>query len=323
MRRIRPFTSERRGFALIAAIWLLVAFAAIGLGISLHSRARRLSAANILEETRALAAAEAGLEHLRSRLARLSGSSPLPALVPAPANDPWRYASLVLSDTVPLGDQRYRVRIRDAGGSLNLNRVDEETLRRLLIALRIDAARATDVAQAVLDWRDADDLHRLNGAEREDYIRTGASALPANAPFSRVEELQFVHGMTPELFTRMIPLLTIVGTGQVNMNAAPRPVLLALPGMSEEAAAVVERMKISSKPLTNLQELAVELSADARAKFAAATPELQRLVTFQTWELEVRSEGWNVGSAVQKRIDALVARAGGGIGGVVAWRKTS
>jgi general secretion pathway protein K len=320
-------TRPRRGFALIAALWLLVAFATIGAAISIHARARRLSAANSLDEDRGRAAAEAGLEHARSRLARLIvGNSPSTQVVPAAVVDPWRDAPLVLVDTNRLGDERYHVSIRDAGASLNLNRATEDELRRFFIALPIDAGRADEIAESVMDWRDSDNLHRVHGAEVDYYLRMGSAVLPANADFSRLEELQYVKGMTPEIFARARPFLTLMGTGQININAAPRPVLLALPGMTDEAVAVLERMRGSSQPIESVEELTRLLSSGARAGLVDAMPELlplelTPLAGFETRELDVRSEGWTDGSPVHKWIDALIVRAGRL--GVVAFRQAS
>lgn len=312
----------RRGFALIAALWLLVAFAAIGTAISIQARARRLGAANSLDEDRGRAAAEAGVEHARSRLARLlAGNAPSSQPMPQVVGDQWRQASLVLVGTTALGDERYRVSIRDAGASLNLNRATEEELQRFLVALPIDAGLATEIAESVMDWRDADDLHRLHGAEADDYLRMGSAVLPANGNFSRLEELKYVKGMTPAIFSRVRPFLTLMGTGQINVNDAPRPVLLALPGMSEEAVAVLERMRGSSEQIHSLQDLSLQLSSGARATLTGAIPYLLPLAAFETRELDVRSEGWIDGSPVHKWIDALIVKAGGL--GVVAFRQAS
>ena len=317
----QPAATPRRGFALIAALWLLVAFAAIGTAISVQSRARRLSSANSLDEDRGQAAAEAGLEHARSRLARLlAGGSPSEQQV-SQAGDLWRDAALALTDTVKLGAERYRVVIRDAGASLNLNRATEEELQRFLIALPIDARKAEDIAQSIMDWRDSDNLHRLHGAEVDDYVRAGSPVLPANGDFSRIEELRYVNGMSPEIYDRVRPFLTLVGTGQVNLNSAPRPVLLALPGMTDEAVAVLQALRGMPNAIHSLQELLLQLSSGPRAVLVAAMPELLPLASFETRELEVRSEGWNDGSPVHKWVDALVVRAGGL--GVVAFRKAS
>jgi len=111
-----------------------------------------LSAANSLDEDRGRAAAEAGLEHARSRLARLiPGDVGLSQQIPAVVGDPWHSAALVLVDTARLGDERYHVSIRDAGASVNLNLATEEELERLFVALPIDAGRATEIESLYAD----------------------------------------------------------------------------------------------------------------------------------------------------------------------------
>jgi type II secretory pathway component PulK len=310
--------SPRRGFALIAALWLLVAFAAIGTAISVQARARRLSTANSLDDERGVAAAQAGLDHVRSRLARLiaPGAVTHPSADPG---DPWRDATMILTDTVRFRDELYHVSIRDAGASLNLNLAGEQQIRRMLIALPIDAGLATEIAESVADWRDSDDLHHLHGAEADEYLRTGSPVLPSNADFSRIEDFAYVKGVTPDIYRRVRPLLTIVGTGQINLNSAPRPVLLSLPGMTDEAVAVLERMRSGPVSIHSLQELSQQLSSGPRAALTAAIPEIMPLVAFETRELDVQSEGWSEGSPVHKGIEALVVKAGRI--GVVTFRK--
>ncbi|HEX2205094.1 MAG TPA: hypothetical protein VHG91_17415, partial [Longimicrobium sp.] len=46
---------DRRGFALVAALWLLVALSVLGLELALRGRERRLEAANAQEGLRARA----------------------------------------------------------------------------------------------------------------------------------------------------------------------------------------------------------------------------------------------------------------------------
>ncbi|HSR42105.1 MAG TPA: hypothetical protein VLL48_08040, partial [Longimicrobiales bacterium] len=58
----------RGGFVLVAALWLLVALAAVGLDAALRARERTRAVANVLDQTRARAAAMAGTEYARSRL---------------------------------------------------------------------------------------------------------------------------------------------------------------------------------------------------------------------------------------------------------------
>jgi len=289
-----------RGFALIAALWLVVALSAVALQVSFVARERRLAAANTLEGTHARAAADAGLEHARARLAGMLGR---------PVVDPWYRVDWVLAAEVVLGDARYRVRLRDAASALNVNRATETELRRLLVALRVDAGQADRLAQVVMDWRDPDDLRRARGAEREEYLREQRPVLPRNGPFQSVAELGSVLGMTPEMLELVRPYLTLLGTGQVNLNAAPRPVLLALPGIGEEAAGVLLRRRSAGRPVRSLAELSLGLSSGARATLEAQTSELLARATFETREVEAVSEGWADGSPVRVRAHGLLVRA--------------
>lgn len=312
----------RRGFALIGALWLLVALSAVGLQLSLRARDRRLAAANVVDYERAGAVAAAGVEHARARLARaLREASPMIA-TPDPDRiaDPWRGADHFLRDTVALGPSRYRVTLRDANAFLNVNRASEDDLRRFFIALRVDAGRADRLAQAIADWRDADDLRRARGAERDDYLSAGAAVLPANAPFERLAELLAVRAMTRDVYELARPYLTLVGGGQINLNAALRPVLLALPGFAEEAVAVLERTHARGRRITSLQELSRELSPGARAALDAELPRLMMGTTFETREVELRSDGWTDGGTVRSHVRALLVRSGEAV--LVVWRRS-
>jgi len=243
---------DRQGFALIAALWLMVALSVVALALGLRARDRRVSAGNVQEDAEAGAAAEAGVAHARALLERrLSGFSAL-----APGIDPWQdLSSVVAPDSQAVGDAWFRVRLRDAGAALNLNRCSEDELRRLLSALRIDAGNADRIAQAAMDWRDPDPLRRARGAERDDYVRAGAAELPSDAPFGSVEEFRRVRGVSEQVFRRASPYLTILGSGQVNLAAAPREVLLSLPGMTEESAAAVLRRQRRGMALASLADL--------------------------------------------------------------------
>ena len=80
---------------------------------------------------------------------------------------------------------------------------------------------------AIVDWRDPDDIARVKGGERDDYIKAGLLRLPTNQNFRDVEELLDVKGMTPEVYRLVSPYLTTMGSAQVNLNTAPVPVLPA------------------------------------------------------------------------------------------------
>lgn len=296
-----------RGFALLAALWLLVALSVASLALGVASRSRRLAAANLSEQVRAAAAARAGVEQLRGRLERQLDRSATALL------DPWRGADSLMGDTLAVADARAIVRVHDVGTALHLNRATEDDLRRFFIALRVDAGDADRLAQAIADWRDPDDLHRARGAERDAYLAAGAPALPHNGPFQAIAELLAVRGMTPALYQRVRPHLTLLGSGQVNLNLADRPVLLALPGMTEEAVAVLLRHRRQRRTIGSIADLERDLSPGARRELTAALPALLARTTPETRELEIVSEGWLPGSPVRVRATGLLVRSRGAV----------
>ena len=318
---IRSARTERHGFALMAALWLVVLVGVTGYELSVHSRIRRLAVANSLEATQAHAAAEAGVETVRAALEyRLA--HPLAnrnqRLADA-AIDPFGDLSFVRADTIALGDERVVARVFDTGARLQLNRASEDDVRRLLIALPLDASVADHLAQRILDWRDADDLRRSRGVEREDYLRDGARALPRNADFERVQAIRDVAGVTDEIYSRIEPFLTVRGTGRINLAAAPPVVLRSLPAFSDEVTSAVLRARQAGRPLRSLDELALRVSSGARAALLDATPELSSRVSFDTREVSVESEGWLDGSPVRVRAEALYERSGDAL--LTVWRR--
>lgn len=305
---------RRSGFALLATLWLVIGIGVVGLEWGLRARDQRRVAMNAVDAVAARAAAESGVAHVRARLDQALDRSQDPAQPGEPRAelDPWRDLELVVPDSVGrAGDVGWRVRLEDAGSRLDLNRATEDELRRLLVALRIDAGRADRVAQSVADWRDADDAHRARGAEREWYERAGRAVLPRNGPFQRVSELRHVRDVDEKLYERVAPFLSVNGTGRINLLAAPRPVLVALPGLGEEAVRALERRRRQGRPLPTVASLGDELSPAARQELSENLPRLMARTTTETEEVRITSDGRVDGSAVRVRAEALVVRSRG------------
>lgn len=312
MRTLAP-TRKRRGFALMAALWLVVLVGVTGYELSVRSRSHRLAVANSLEQASAEAAADGAIETLRGELAlRLARPAEQRSSTGRmlPPRDPWFDLALVETDTIALGDARAVPRLYDAGSRLQLNRASESDLRRFLVALPLDAGLADRLAQRMMDWRDRDSFPRARGAEREDYLRTGARRLPADADFARIDELREVDGMTPELFDRIRPHLTLLGTGQINVNTAPRAVLLSLPGMGDEAVAAIVRARQGRRAIASMEDLTAQLSPGARSSLVENMAELSPRVAFESREVVAEAEGWVSGSPVRVTAQALLVRGG-------------
>jgi general secretion pathway protein K len=299
------------GFALIGALWLLVAISAIGLEFGLRARQHRLVAINRLDEAAARQAAEAGLQHARSRLeGALIRSISAQGQFAGVVDDAWGPSSILLPDSVSLLDARYDVRAFDANSCLNLNRADEEMLRSFFRALEVDFGLADRIAQSVVDWRDADDLRRARGAERDDYVRLGSPVLPPNAPFRSLDELRHVQGVTPDILERARPHLTLLGSGRINLNTADRPVLLALPGMQEGSVSVLFRMRREGRTVRHLADLGAELPARALRAYEEEYWNLLPRTVLDTREVEVVSRGTSASGRMTVTAHSLFAKAG-------------
>jgi general secretion pathway protein K len=305
---------DRRGFALIAALWLMVALTAAGLGFGLLERARHLAAANTVEEARARALAEAGLADTRSRLFRLADVDDDGDM------DGWAAALVAPGDTVRLAEGRAVVTLSDPAARLNVNRATEAELRRLFAALRLDYGDADRIAQRIMDWRDADDSRRARGAERDDYVREGMAVAPANGPFTRLAELRDLPGVTPETYDRIRPFLTLEGSGLIGLATASRPVLLSLAGMSEQAVALILKRRTGNRSVPRLTELAAELPAGPRRLLTDSLPVVESRVAYHIRELVASSVGTVEGSPVQVEMRGLFARAGRNV--FLVWRQT-
>lgn len=312
---------SRRGAALLTAIGLLVAISMLSVERALVAKRARLAVANIVEHAQLEAAATAGVEHARSDLQRLAQAGAMQSLRdPARVMDAWQSADGRSIESEIAGEYRYRVELHDAGARLQLNGATQDQLRTLLLALGVDARRADHLSAAIADWSDPDQLRRVNGAERDDYLAAGRAMLPDDGPFARVDLLRFVMGMSDSLYRALAPLLTVFGNGKVDINAAPRPVLLTLPGMSAEAVSAILRDRQQARRVTDLSRFADGLSPAARDLLIRSLPALQATTVLDPRQIHVASDAWRIGSDVHVRIDAIISRDEEGR---VIWRRVS
>lgn len=207
-----------RGIALIIVIWFLVLLSIMATGTVRESRTESQIARAILDRTKARALAEAGIHRA---IVALSSEDETTRWIADGRGYDWAMA-----------DGSIRISIIEEAGKIDLNFAAPILMRGLFESVGLAADQATALADAVADYRDENDLKRLNGAEDADYANAGYARGAKDAPFELVEELRWVFGMTPNLFARLTPLVT-VNAQQPTINAAmaPRAVLAAVPGV--------------------------------------------------------------------------------------------
>lgn len=116
-----------------------------------------------------------------------------------------------------LDGMSYKVRLVDDRGMIGLNSANAELLEKVIEELAGFDVDAKALADAILDWRDADSDPRPLGAEARFYESQNLPE-PANRAFFNVAELGRVAGIDRQIFTAISPVLSIS-----NKLASPDP----------------------------------------------------------------------------------------------------
>jgi type II secretory pathway component PulK len=256
--RARP-TLDRRGVAMMAALWLVVAIAVVALQLSLVAKERRVLGLAAADRGIGRGAALGALALTQARLDAALRNAPTGQAANALANsrsaDPWLAVDSIYSGTVYVDSTATMVLAEDLGTRLTINPRSEQQLRDFFSYVTGNFSLADQLSQTIADWRDLDDNKRPAGEERDGYLKKGLLAIPTNGPFRRVEELLMVEGMTPELFQVVRPYLTTYGNGTVNLNSAPVPVLRALPGMSDAVLNNILSMRSNGQRISSVNSV--------------------------------------------------------------------
>jgi type II secretory pathway component PulK len=99
------------------------------------------------------------------------------------------------------GSQPFRFGVGDESGKINLNallQIDSSgnTASQMLMTL---PNMTQDVANSILDWIDADDNTRQDGAESDYYSTQSPPYQCKNGPLDSLEEMLLIKGVTPQL----------------------------------------------------------------------------------------------------------------------------
>jgi len=259
LRIIASVSVSREGIALLLVLWVLTILMVIVLSFSFMSRTEIQSTASFKESIEKKFLAEAGIERgIMEMFYRIMNKNQTLVLE---GTEVWKVDGT--SYEAQLGDGYYRVKVLDESGKLNINTVSDILLKNLLMNLGIEEGDADIIVDSIMDWRDPDDLHRLNGAE-DDYYQSLPNPYEAkDANFDTLEELILVRGITTEILygtdekKGIIEFLTVhSNTNKININAAPKEVLMAIPGMSSDFADTIIEIR-STNEIRSLQEIGI------------------------------------------------------------------
>ncbi|MBA4501553.1 type II secretion system minor pseudopilin [Marinobacterium marinum] len=244
-----------RGVVLVTVLWVLALLSLIATNLSLGARSFSRQTLNLEYGMQAGLANDAGMTWALWNLQQPPAGAWL-----ADGQVHWMW----------LDDMQVGVRLQDESGKLDLNLAPAELLDALLVPVQEDSRLRAQLVAAIEDWRDADDLVRLNGAESEQYRAAGWSEGPGNRPFVSLQELNRVLGITPEVYHYMLPHLTLSTRVQtVNPKLASFEVLMALPNASPHVVGQYIRQRrearAAGQPIPELPFNAAPYSAERRS----------------------------------------------------------
>jgi general secretion pathway protein K len=302
--------------ALLAALWLVVAISVVALQFSLEARDRRTLGIDASERGIERAAALGALALTQARLEQALRVAPTGNNVARlRSSDPWLDVDSVYSGVVYVDSTPVMVQARDLGSQLNVNQMNENELRTFFQFAIGDFTLADQLAQSIMDWRDADSIPRPRGAERDGYIKAEKLALPTNAPFRELTDLLDVLGMTPEIYARVSPYLRVRGSLVVNLNTAPPLVLRSLPGMTDATLNYILQLRSQGRRISSPAEIfGVALGGrplPGQNRSPAALQQLASRTVANTTEIELTITAAVGPQAKPIQLIADISRAGG------------
>jgi general secretion pathway protein K len=209
---------RQKGLALVLVLWVLSLLTIMAGSFALSMRREASIVAGIKNNAQAMAVAESGIAMAEMMLLN------------SDQNKRWRADGSIYQ--INSADDKVRIRLLSETGKIDINKADQTLLQGLMTSAPVEEEQQTRLVNAILDWRDKDDLVLIDGAEKNEYKNAGLSYQPRNKPFQTIEELQLVLGMNAEVFSWIEPLVTVYsGQQQVTAQLATREVLQVLPGL--------------------------------------------------------------------------------------------
>jgi len=158
---------------------------------------------------------------------------------------------------IHFGDGQFEVKIGNESGKVDINGADDRLLKMLLNGFDLEDSDKDIIVDSILDWRDKNSLHRLNGAEDDYYHSLPEPYECKDDDFDSVEELLLVRGVTAEMFYGGLRDMVTAYHSDINkisINTASSTILRSLPQITDDLVRdIIEyRIKDDFKSLTEL-----------------------------------------------------------------------
>lgn len=223
-------------------------------------------------------------------------------------------------ENFPVAEGAVSIRIADLDGRIDLNLlvdsqgnpnvVFRDRFVRLCELLGMEDPQG--LSDALIDWLDPNSDAEPAGAEDAYYIGLQPGYPAANDRLGSLDELHRVRGYDRDVLARLMPFVSVHGSGKLNVNSAPREVLLAWDdGMTEAATETIITGR-QGKPYRSIEALKEVLGVDT---FSALNRNLDLAVTSRIYHIASRGE---VASGI-RRMEAIVDKNGN----LLLWQKVN
>ena len=263
---------NEKGIALFIVLWVLMLLGAIVAEFSYAVKLRLNIVKNFKDSTQSYYFAVSGVHNaIASLLEKKEG----------PGNPESEDFMRDIESLIREGDVKggYSANIGNESGKVNINTADDNLLQVMFSGVEIDAEQKKVIVDSIMDWRDENSLHRINGAEDDYYLSLENPYECRDDEFQSKEELLLVRGISREIFAGIKDMITIYSTSKtrksnifaqgsgksnssrININFAPKKLLTLLPTMTDE---LVDRIIVyrNEKMLQSINELQAIVGMD-------------------------------------------------------------
>lgn len=236
------------GAILLLVLWIIALLSVVVLGWAQEWRSEIKLAANFRASRQCHCLAEAGIHYALAKLMESKFAEGLDEegeVLLSPKSQPW------IGDqrrhVLEIGGGQVEIWVADEAGKINLNRAEGKLLANLFMNLGIPEDKWRVMVDSIEDWRQAGFQPRPFGAKSDYYLSLEPPYPARGGPFDTVEELSWVRGFAgSSLPARLSAFLTVQQvTQQINLNAAPPEVLLALGFPPDLALALIQEREVA------------------------------------------------------------------------------
>ena len=292
-RRSRPRTGQAKGVALIMVLWVIAILSVVVLEFSFGMRTEANMTKNFKEEAYLYGLAEGGLHRAIAELIYKHDPGVQQKRKAMKENIPPEKEEWITDGRpylLPFSQGKCEIRVMGEDGKININMVSETFLHKIIGNMGLEGEVRDVVVDSIMDWRDPNDLYRLNGAENDYYQSLADPYYCKDGNLDSIEELLLVRGVTRDLFygktkkedgkTEKIGLkdiFSIYASGeQIDINSASPLVIRAVLRIPDEISRRIVKAR-EEREFQHMQDLLQRVP-----ELAPVIGDAGRLIVFQS-----------------------------------------